>query len=64
MEVLLSNLPFALLFLMCPLMMLFMHRSGAHDGRCAERQEHHTCGATERVADQTAKNEANDVSAA
>ena len=33
MEALLGFLPYALLFLLCPLMMLFMHRGGAHDGR-------------------------------
>lgn len=32
-------LPYALLFLICPLMMLFMHRGGAHDGG---HVEHHT----------------------
>ena len=35
----LAFLPYALLFLLCPLMMLFMHRGGAHDGGHAE---HHT----------------------
>ncbi len=36
MEGLLAILPFALLFLLCPLMMLFMHRG--HGGE----QQHHT----------------------
>jgi hypothetical protein len=31
MDALLAFLPYALLFLLCPLMMLFMHRGGAHD---------------------------------
>jgi len=39
MDGLLAFLPYALLFLLCPLMMLFMHRGGAHDGGHAE---HHT----------------------
>lgn len=39
MEAILSNLPFALLFLLCPLMMLFMHRGG-HGGE----HDHHTVG--------------------
>ena len=32
MEAVLGFLPYLLLFLLCPLMMLFMHRGGAHDG--------------------------------
>ena len=39
MEGFLAILPYALLFLLCPLMMLFMHRGGAHEGGHAE---HHT----------------------
>ena len=31
MDALIANLPFLLLFLLCPLMMLFMHRGGGHD---------------------------------
>lgn len=34
----LAFLPFALLFLLCPLMMLFMHRGSAHDGGHAEHR--------------------------
>jgi len=33
MEALLALLPFALLFLLCPLMMLFMHRGGHGAGQ-------------------------------
>jgi hypothetical protein len=40
----LAFLPYALLFLLCPLMMLFMHRGGAHDGGHAQ---HHTRGRAE-----------------
>lgn len=36
MEVLLAYLPFALLFLLCPLMMLFMH----HGGHRSEQHHH------------------------
>lgn len=32
MEPLFANLPLVLLFLLCPLMMLFMHRGGEHGG--------------------------------
>jgi hypothetical protein len=39
MEAFLAFLPYALLFLLCPLMMLFMHRGGAHDDGHAP---HHT----------------------
>ncbi len=41
MESFLANLPFVLLFLLCPLMMLFMHRSGAHDGHGVDHGKHH-----------------------
>ena len=41
MEALLANLPFLLLFLLCPLMMLFMHRGGGHDGQGVNRAQHH-----------------------
>ena len=41
MEAFLANLPLVLLFLLCPLMMLFMHRGGAHDGHGAEHAAHH-----------------------
>ncbi|HZP94922.1 MAG TPA: DUF2933 domain-containing protein [Candidatus Limnocylindria bacterium] len=37
MDALLAILPFALLFLLCPLMMLFMHRGHEHD--VDEREE-------------------------
>jgi len=37
MEALIALLPFALLFLLCPLMMLFMHRGGHGD-----KQQHPT----------------------
>ncbi len=39
MDAILAFLPYALLFLLCPLMMLFMHRGhgGAHDGH----SQHH-----------------------
>ncbi len=38
MDAFLAFVPYALLFLLCPLMMLFMHRGGAHeDGRA----QHH-----------------------
>lgn len=40
MEALLANLPFVLLFLLCPLMMLFMHRGGAHDGHGVDHAQH------------------------
>ena len=33
MEAFVGFLPYVVLFLLCPLMMLFMHRGGAHDGR-------------------------------
>ena len=41
MEGLLALLPFALLFLLCPLMMLFMHRGqgGEHDHQMNDREE-------------------------
>ncbi len=39
MDALIALLPFALLFLLCPLMMLFMHRGGGHDHRMDERAE-------------------------
>ncbi len=32
METVLGFLPYLLLFLLCPLMMVFMHRGGTHDG--------------------------------
>ena len=41
MEAFLANLPFVLLFLLCPLMMLFMHRGGAHDGHTDGHAQHH-----------------------
>lgn len=37
MDALLAILPFALLFLLCPLMMLFMHRG--HEHNADEREE-------------------------
>lgn len=37
METLIAILPFALLFLLCPLMMLFMHRGHQHD--VADREQ-------------------------
>lgn len=37
METLIGILPFALLFLLCPLLMLFMHRG--HDHHVDEREE-------------------------
>lgn len=39
MEALISLLPFALLLLICPLMMLFMHRGGGHDHGGDDRAE-------------------------
>lgn len=39
MEALVGFLPYALLFLLCPLMMVFMHRGRAHDGH-ADRAQH------------------------
>lgn len=41
MDALLAVLPFALLFLLCPLLMLFMHRGGAdhHAGHTEERAQ-------------------------
>lgn len=39
MEALLANLPLVLLFLLCPLMMLFMHRGGEHGGH--DHAQHH-----------------------
>lgn len=55
MDGLLAFLPYALLFLLCPLMMLFMHRGGAHDGGHAE---HHTGDRAEPARlDPAAKNE-------
>ena len=42
MEALLANLPFVLLFLLCPLMMLFMHRGGGHEAHGgADHAGHH-----------------------
>ena len=42
MEGFFSFLPVALLFLLCPLMMLFMHRGGAHDGHAeGDHAQHH-----------------------
>lgn len=38
MEAFLGLLPYALLFLFCPLMMLFMHRGGAHGGHADHAQ--------------------------
>ena len=35
METLLANLPFVLLLLLCPLMMMFMHRGDGHRGHDA-----------------------------
>lgn len=49
MDQLLANLPFALLFLVCPLMMLFVHRGGGHD-RHAAMHERHDPGARTDVA--------------
>ena len=54
MDVLLANLPFVLLFLLCPLMMLFMHRGGAHDGQGADHAQHHTDGRAELARNLTA----------
>ncbi len=39
MEAFFANLPFVLLFLLCPLMMLFMHR-GDHSGHAGHAQHH------------------------
>lgn len=39
MEALFALLPFALLFLLCPLLMLFMHRGGGHDHGGDDRAE-------------------------
>lgn len=39
MEALIALLPYALLFLICPLMMLFMHRGHGHDHGADERAE-------------------------
>lgn len=44
MEGLLAFLPYALLFLLCPLMMLFMHRGG-HGG-----EQHHQTDDREELA--------------
>ena len=44
MDALLALLPFALLFLLCPLMMLFMHRGGHGDG------QHHPTDDREELA--------------
>ncbi len=41
MEGFLAFLPYALLFLLCPLMMLFMHRGGGHDGHADGHAQHH-----------------------
>lgn len=43
MEALLANLPLVLLFLICPLMMLFMHRGGGHEDHAghADHGQHH-----------------------
>ena len=42
MEALLANLPLVLLFLICPLMMLFMHRGGHEDhAGHADHGQHH-----------------------
>lgn len=47
MEALLANLPFVLLFLLCPLMMLFMHRGGGHEGHADMHGQHHADERTE-----------------
>ncbi|MBI2773657.1 MAG: DUF2933 domain-containing protein [Chloroflexi bacterium] len=39
MDALIAFAPFALLLLLCSLMMLFMHRGGGHDHRIDEREE-------------------------
>ena len=36
MDAFLAFLPYALLFLLCPLMMLFMHRGGTHENAHAQ----------------------------
>jgi hypothetical protein len=41
MDAFLAFLPYALLFLMCPLVMLFMHRGGSHDGHTGEQPQVH-----------------------
>ena len=38
METVLGFLPYLLLFLLCPLMMVFMHRGGTHDGHANPAQ--------------------------
>lgn len=40
MEAVLAFLPYVLLFLLCPVMMLFMHRGGAHDGHADGHAQH------------------------
>lgn len=47
MEALLAFLPLALLLLVCPLMMLFMHRGGGHAGHGADHAQHHGPGGAE-----------------
>ena len=52
MEAVLGFLPYLLLFLLCPLMMLFMHRGGAHNGHGEQTPLPHTAehrDATEKV---------------
>jgi hypothetical protein len=39
MDALIALLPFVLLLLLCPLMMLFMHRGGGHDHDPSDREE-------------------------
>lgn len=41
MEPLLASLPYVLLFLLCPLMMLFMHRGGGHEAHGGADQTGH-----------------------
>lgn len=50
MDALLANAPFLLLFLLCPLMMLFMHRGSGHDAHGVDHTQHHADGDRESGA--------------